>query len=204
MKWFWLPALVLLFLPDAVRAQQKALIAASRMNILYAGIYNPLEILVSGYRCDQIIVNIDNGEIRRDDDCSFTAIPKTTGTATITIRHAVKRDTILLYQAKFQVRALPAPVAKIGGKSTGAMSANVLKAQLGIAAVLEGFDINVMISVIHYTLMIVKPSCVGQVYTSNSPYFTAEMQRALSEITAGDHLFITDIKAKMPQEIPSV
>ena len=80
-KLYFLPFLILLLslqihaqLKDS-QLKYKAVISAEAMNVIYAGIDNPVSVAVPGYFSNQLSVSINYGEIRGDSGNYIIAVP---------------------------------------------------------------------------------------------------------------------------------
>lgn len=80
-----LTGLILCLMPFFACAQ-KCVIANTKMNAVYLGVPNPIDVAVEGYLCRNLIVTTDNGRLEPlDDSCSYDLSVEKAGKATITI-----------------------------------------------------------------------------------------------------------------------
>ena len=93
-----------------------ATVSASMMNVLYAGINNPVGISVPGVPMKDISATMTNGTLTRNGD-QWIARPATVGTdATITVTANMDGRPVQVAQTKFRVRKLPDPTPFIAFK----------------------------------------------------------------------------------------
>ena len=88
-----------------------ATVSADLMNVLYAGIANPIRIAVPGVPSGNVTATMTNGTLVRKGD-QWEARPTTVGTDAIISVHAKMADGRSVEMAKttFRVRALPDPM----------------------------------------------------------------------------------------------
>jgi hypothetical protein len=180
----------------ALSLGQKVAVANAKENVAYVGIPNVLDIVASNCACASLTVTTDNGKIEKTGDCEYQFMPGNTGRATIQIFELRKGRKLLLGKSSYRVKALPLPAAKVGGKRTGSIRANVLKAQLGIYAVLENFDINANYPITHFTMTIIDSSGNCQSLSSQNAFFTKEMKSLLQVVRPGNTVIFSSISAK--------
>ena len=92
-------------------AQEKYTIAVSptKLNVLYVGVDNPLNIAVAGVNAEDIIVTISQGTIVKTDTNYIARVTKQ-GTAEIKIF----KNTELLGTQNFRVKIIPDPIITVG------------------------------------------------------------------------------------------
>ena len=64
---------------------QDAVIAAAKMNVLYIGVANPLEIAMPSVATDKLIVSATNADIKKINNENYIATVSRPGVATITV-----------------------------------------------------------------------------------------------------------------------
>jgi len=98
---------------------------------------------------------------------------------------------------EFRVKSLPIPVAKFAGKSSGSVAKNLAMAQVGVFAVLENFDFDLVYKVTGFSVLY--SSNQGDFEEqSNSQNLTQKQKDLISRLTRGRYLTIKDIKAVGP------
>jgi hypothetical protein len=128
-------------------------VAADKMNVLYIGIENPMSIAAENYSCKDLVVEISQGTITKDEDYSCRHIAKVTtpGKATIIIKN---KNGKILSEVVFRVKRVPDPTAIVAGIENGSVvSKSRFKGTLGVTAVLLGFDLNITYKTISYDLV---------------------------------------------------
>jgi hypothetical protein len=127
-------------------------VAADKMNVLYIGIENPMSIAAENYSCKDLVVEISQGTITKDEDYSCRHIAKVTtpGKATIIIKN---KNGKILEEAEFRVKRVPDPIAMVAGMNGGVIGKSKFKVQMGIVAVLLNFDIDIRYKIISYDVI---------------------------------------------------
>ena len=179
--------------------EANAVISATKMNVLYIGVENPISISVSGVPADKVRASITRGTLSKKSGSEYVATIPTGNTSDITINvsaeieGAVKGVGSMLYRVKM----VPPPVAKIGGKAGGNIEKNVLTSQTGILADMEDFLFDLRYVVSSFTMTI--PTGAGdRASNASSAGFTDEQKKLLNGMTKGQRVFFTNIKARGP------
>ncbi len=100
------------------RVVQPTLVAsATKMNVLYRHVDNPVDLSVAGYTADQVQPWVENGTIQRKNG-TFVVRPGASGRAKVHVK-VVEADgsTRTFNPVEFRVKNLPAPLAYVAGKS---------------------------------------------------------------------------------------
>lgn len=164
-----------------------------KMNVLFAGIENPVTVAVSDIPSNELTINITNGKYKKMGSGSYYITPSKPGNLRVHIMHLGKEIGI----TEFRVKMLPNPVVKVNNQKRGAISKKLLVAQHGVVAVMEDFDFDATFKVTSFTV-----STTSNGYTheeiSNSNKFTQKQKGLMMDLQRGDRIFITDIKAVGP------
>ena len=177
-------------------------VSPTKMNVLYIGVDNPVDISVPGYAPDLVTPNITGGSIVPDPAKKGSYIvrcPKESKEASIGVN--VKQGSsskALQGSFKFRVKPLPDPVAKVGGKESGGiLTKSLLLASGGVAAVMKGFDFDLKVTVASYTVAL----NVGGEFKSASATgysFSPEVNALLQKVKNNGRVIFEDIKVRMP------
>src|SRR5690606_36879892 len=96
-------------------------------------------------------------------------------------------------------KRVPDPVANVGGFVSGNMSANQLKAQRGVFAVVDNFDFDLEFTVKKCEMTVIRARQDLLRLLSNSATLTPEMVNALNTISPKDKVFFDKIIASVPE-----
>ena len=187
-------------------------ISPTMMNVLYAGIDNPISISAPGIPMSALNATISNGSLTRNGD---KWIARSTGVgqeATITVSANMNGTTTNLGSMTFRVRKLPDPLAYIPLKDG---SGNIVqykgaprrisKAQLmsatGLGAALDDGVLDIQYQVVSFQTIVFDQ--MGNAIPENSAgaSFSARQQAQFKNLKPGKTFIIGNIKAKGPDGI---
>jgi gliding motility-associated protein GldM len=169
-------------------------VSATKMNVFYTGVDNPVSISVSGMADAQIQPSISAGEIRRVGNEWIVRVPETVSLATVSVK-AQGRD---MGSSEFRVKRVPDPTATIGGISGGQIEKSRLIAAGAIIPTMPAdfeFDLTFQISSFNFVA-----ARAGEIFqrpgTGNR--LTEEMINYIQNARRGDRVWLEDIYAKGP------
>jgi len=173
------------------------------MNVMYAGIANPIDVSVPGVSPDKIRVRVENGTYNSTvTDSRFRGIGTVTPNAVgQNVRVIVTADVggrpIQFAPYEFRVKAVPSPVATFAQRSTGTVPRATAAAQQGVFAIMPDFDFDLTYTVTGFSILY---SDRGNDYEepSTSSNLTARQRDLIGRLTRGNNLIIKDIKARGP------
>ena len=178
--------------------QSSLSVSPTKMNVLYIGVPNPIDITASGVPAEKLNVSISGGAISKAGAAgSYVAQVKSPGTVNITVTANVDGQTKNLGSKQFRVKRVPDPVAKVAGKHEGTVTKAELAAQAGVKADLENFDFDMKFNVVSFKVSATIKG-FSQDATANSAAFTAQQKQIISQVPSGGKIYIEDIKAKGP------
>ena len=177
-------------------APPNVVIAATKMNVLYRGVDNPLEISVPGY--DPENIKVSNAEIKKDGKGNYTADVSKYRGGEIDVKVSVKDGDSWksMGSKKYRIKSLPDAAGSIFGKTDGLMSANLIK-KAKVEAKFNNFDFELPLKVTSFQI-IVPPfapiDCKGNTLNSNA-------KAALDKAKPGTPVIIRYIKASTKKGI---
>jgi len=133
-------------------AKPNLVVSATKMNVFYVGVDNPVSISVAGVPGDKIKPSITNGRITKQRDGSYIVNARRPGNSIITVNAEIEGKMTSMGTSQFRVKSLPDPVAKVAGKKGGDIEKNVLKAQSVIRAEMENFDFDLTFRITRFTI----------------------------------------------------
>lgn len=178
-------------------APPMAVVSPTKMNVLYIGVDNPIEISVPGFRDDQISANCSGGSLIKSGKGWVARVTKV-GKCNISV--SAKDDkggSKSMGSKEFRVKRVPLPVPTCGGQKGGTIGKGLLSAQAGPAATLENFDFELKYSVVSFN---VSASIGGftQDAPSNGGRFTPQQLDLINKVPKGKKVYIENVKAKGP------
>lgn len=179
-------------------AKPTATISATKMNVLFKGLDNPIDISVPGVPSNKIEPICTNGTIEKVGN-SWIVKPEELDLNEEKTKIEVYAETggqrQKMYEASYRVMRVPNPTANVSGLSSGEISKKRLDRQTIVSADMENFYFKLEYQVSGFALIVPKGSYIKQL-RSNSNAFTEEMKAAMSALDRGDKIIIEDIMAK--------
>lgn len=189
-----------------------ATVSATLMNVLYAGIANPVSISVPGVAMNMVDASVTNGSLTRTGD-SWIVKPSQTGKdAVITVFATIDGQRQQVGSMTFKVRPLPDPSPYISIKDSQGNMINykgspkrISKAQLlGVESLEAAIDdnlLNVSFTVISFSTVFFDSMGNGIPEVSNGNTFSARQKEQIRRLKPGSRFFISNVKAKGPDGI---
>jgi hypothetical protein len=170
----------------------EAVVAAVKMNVLYRGMSNPIEVAVPGVSSDRVTLKVINGVLNKSDE-GFSVSPGDQPECIIT----VTADNKKVAEKKFRVKDVPQPMALFAGKCEGQISKDIaLKTNL-LEVELKDFLWD-----LHFTIKSFVFFCSDGKSdfeeVSNSNKVTDKMKSLMIDRNAGQYIVFKDIKAIGP------
>ncbi len=179
-------------------AKPSAVISPTKMNVLYIGVDNPIDISVAGFSADKISAGISSGSLSRKGGSSYIARVRRAGKCRISVSatddNGNKRS---MGSQEFRVKRVPDPVAKIANHKGGKIKKNILLSQAGIKADMENFDFDLKFRVVGFTVSV---TIGGFEKSKNSGSYrlTGEQINLIRKAKKGSRVTFENIRAKGP------
>lgn len=188
-----------------------ATVSATMMNVLYAGIDNPISISVPGIPTSQVNASMTNGSLSRSGD-AWVARPTTVGSdAVITVTATVDGRSQTVNTTTFRVRKLPNPTPFIAFKDDKGNTDKYLggrpfsKARLlqapGIGAAIDDGLLNISFTVLNFETVFFDSMGNAIPEVSNGANFSQRQKDQFKRLSRGKRFYISRIKAKGPDGI---
>lgn len=172
-------------------------ISPTKMNVLYMGIANPIQVSVPGVASQNLEVEFNNGRIEKKGDEYFVyptkldAQAKITSISVIADMNGVKRE---MGSMPFRVKEVPPPLATVGGLNGGSLRKEDLMAEQGIFAELKDFDFDLKFTVTQFDITF--SGTYVKATSSKSNKFTDEQKGFFKTLSIGSTIYIDNIMAK--------
>jgi gliding motility-associated protein GldM len=191
--------------------ESNATVSATAVNIMYAGIENPIDVSVPSVRPDRIKVKtngtgtvtksrVQNARTKEFFPGEWAVNPTVEpgNIVQVIVTGEDENGKPTSYPPKnFRVRNVPLAIAEFGGKSSGPISKGTATAMDEIFAVLKDFEFDLQYKVTGFTMNF--PGNFGTVpKTSASSKLTAEQKSNVAKMTRGQKLIIEEITARNP------
>ena len=166
-------------------------VSATKMNVVYRGIENP--IAVGGGVGGEISASASSGTLTRTGNGTYNLRPGEANEVTINVTSAGSS----LGSMKFRVKDLPKPTALIRNVVNGVVSKNALLSAGGVIAEMKDFDFEgVHYDVVGYTFRYKTKSGTTKEAKANSGAFTEEIKSAINQSNVGDMFVFTAIQVR--------
>lgn len=189
-----------------------ATISPTMMNVLYAGISNPISISVPGIPMNAISATMTNGTLTRTGD-TWSAHPGKVGTeAVISVTAQLEGRSQNVGSMTFRVRKLPDPTVYLPVKGADGNTVHykgspkrITKAMLmsaeGLGAAIDDDILNVSYSVVSFKTVVFDQMGNAIPEVSDGARFSSRQREQFRRLKPGKTFFISDVKAKGPDGI---
>jgi gliding motility-associated protein GldM len=186
---------------EYIVAKPSATISATKMNVFYRGVDNPVSISASGKADSQLFPDITAGKITRTDSGWVVRdIPADAFEAIVKINADDNGTKKFMGEQKFRIKSLPNPIAKIFGAKDGKVAINEMLANPFLVCKLpEGVEFKYDFKVTSFTMFIPKGGGFFVVEMSESQMFTDKMKSQIQTLKKNDAILFQDIKVKGPE-----
>ena len=190
-------------------------ISADLMNILYAGIDNPVSIAVSGVPQTDIDISVTNATAIRTERGWNIHPVKVDEESVVTVSALIDGKKVDIGSKSFRVKRMPSPLAKLEyidelfGKlkfSGGTIAKNYLETATRIVVDLgNGYEcLDIEYDVSSFNLVHFDSEGNTLVEISNGAELTERQLNILKNMKEGKTVYITNVKAKGPDDITRV
>ena len=189
-----------------------ATISPTMMNVLYAGISNPISISVPGVPMNAVQATMTNGTLTRNGDL-WQASPGKVGTeAVITVTANLDGRSMNVGSMTFRVRKLPDPTVYLPVKDGNGNTVHykgspkrISKAQLmsaeGLGAAIDDDILNVTYQVVSFSTVFFDQMGNMIPEVSDGSRFSSRQKEQFKRLKNGKSFFISNVKAKGPDGI---
>ena len=181
-------------------AKPSATVSSTKMNVIYAGIPNPFTVSAAGFPLESIKASISAGSMSGSNgNYNVNLAGSQVGQeVSINVSASNAGKTVSLGSQKFRVKAIPKPIAKVGGRSGGDVASVQLKSESEIEADLDDFPFDVKFKIQRYKLTIIKPRSDAITISGSGGSFAGQVRAAINSITPGTRVFFEDIVSVGP------
>jgi len=188
-----------------------ATVSATMMNVLYAGIENPVGISVPGVAMTDISATMTNGSLNRQGD-HWVAKPATVGQdAVITVTATMDGRPVNVATTTFRVRKLPDPTPFIAFKDANGATdhyrggrpfakALLMQAQ-GLQAAIDDGLLDTPFNVLGFETVFFDSSGNAMPEVSDGANFSARQKQQFQRLSRGKRFYISRIRAVGPDGI---
>lgn len=178
-------------------------VAATKMNVFYIGVDNPVSVTAAGVSSNDLKVNSSGGGIKMK--------PAGKGKYIVTVTKPTTKDNpskitvsgggLQSTSFPFRVKRIPDPMARLSKKSGGSMGNGEFKAQGGVGAFLDNFDFEATCKIQGYTLTYVAKRQDPVDSVNGGPRYNEKSRRLVNQAKPGDIFYFDGVKARCPGDI---
>lgn len=179
-------------------ARPSATVSADKMNVMYAGLENPITVSCPGVANENVRVTCDNGIIRPSGDGKYIVTNPRAGMCHVNVSAVTDSGAVRpMGTMEFRVRNLPAPIVYPSGVTGPRTSASMLGNSLGLVCTYgPEFLFNARANVVSYDLTVMDNS--GLKYSGENlrgNQIPGPAKTAISASKRGTKVMFTNIKA---------
>lgn len=199
------------FQSDYTVIEPMATVSATMMNVLYAGIDNPISISVPGVAQNAVSATMTNGTLTRSGDI-WKARPTQVGAeCVITVTAAIDGKPQTVSASTFRVRKLPDPTAYIAYKDNHGnevrykgsrpLAKSILLSAEGVEAAIDDDLLNVQYTVLDFETIVFDSMGNAIPEKSNGSKFSERQKTSFRRLSRGKRFYISRVRAKGPDGI---
>ena len=187
------------FSADYIVAPPSLTVAATKMNVFYIGVDNPVSISVPGMAEENISPRITEGgtlsRVDADDHNYIVNVTKGMREAVVSASARYEGNVMDMGSRTFRVKRVPDPVAKIAGIREGNVEKNTLLAAGAIIPAMEDFEFELYFRVKSFTMgTVINGDWVQR--RANGNRFSGEMMNIIRDASRGQKFFFESIQAE--------
>jgi len=175
-------------------------VSASKMNVFYIGVNNPVEVSAAGVPSSQVKVNMGGSggcSVNKNGDGTYGV-----KCSNITPKGQFAKVNVTapgMNAAKdFRVKRIPDPVAMIGKKRGGSMGNGEFKLYSSIRGDLSNFDFDAKCSIKGFKLVYAPARQDPEISVNPGGKYNAKSQALAQKAKPGDKYYFEDIKCTCP------
>lgn len=181
-------------------AQPSVTVSATKMNVLYAGVENPISISVTGIPEENISAVISGGKLlaSRTKGNWIALVPSESKQVSITVSAEIDGSIKSMGTSQFRVKKLPNPEAFIVEQTDGYVSRNgLINAGKITAKMPEDFEFDYSFPVLSFRMSMQRGFSLYH-YDSPDENLTEEMRNEIRRTNRGQSIIFEDIVAQWP------
>jgi gliding motility-associated protein GldM len=175
-------------------------VSATKMNVFYIGVDNPVEVSAAGVNSNDIQVSMGGAG-------GASIKPNADGTYTVNATRPTQKGEFAKVNVKapglsaskdFRVKRIPDPVPKLGKERGGNLGNGTFKAYPGVFPVLENFDFDARCNITDFLLIRTARRQDAEFAQNSGGKYSPQAQALVNKAGPGDTYIFNDIKCKCP------
>lgn len=177
-------------------------VSATKMNVLYIGVENPINIIAAGVTDEKMQVSASGcgATITKKGPYNYIVNVTSPGKVSIMVSAEVNGKMTSFGQHEFRTKRIPDPVPTVAGMKGGVISKSQLLEASEVSTMLENFDFDMTFVVVGFSM----ESTVNgftEIKTTTSAKFSETMIDLIKRIKSGDPLYISEVSVKCPDGV---
>jgi len=181
-------------------APKVAVVSAEKMNVLYIGLDNPVDISVPGIaQSDVSAVFEGDGRLAKNPDGSYKAFVGNPGKTKIKVSAKIAGKMMPMGEQEFRIKRIPNPLSTLDGISNGGkITSSLLAQRTGVVAKSDDFIYgDIQWQVLNYSITILMGG-EGIKIDNDGPKISDKARKLIKTLKKGDGVFINYINVKGP------
>ncbi len=174
--------------------ERSVTVSASKMNVFYMGVDNPVEVSAAGVPSAQIKVSLDGGNISKNSDGTYNVTVNSPGKATVRVSAPG-----VTASKEYRVKRIPDPVPLLGGTLQGGGIGNgTFKGHSALLPILKDFEFDAKCNMAGFTLVRVAKRQDPEVAANQGATLSGNAKAIQAKANPGDKYVFQEIKCKCP------
>lgn len=190
------------FASQYIVARPSATVSATKMNVMYAGLDNPITVSVPGVPNEKVRVNCSSGTLIPQGNGNYIVKNPTAGLLTVNVSAESDSGVVRpMGSMEFRVKRLPKPFASASGVAASKTTSNYLAASPGLLCVYRDFDYEAKPKVTSFQYEIWNGGIGSLSPVQNGNLFSVATQNQFKALRKGNRVIFTNIKAVGPDGV---
>ncbi|MFN8323791.1 MAG: gliding motility protein GldM [Chitinophagales bacterium] len=183
-------------------APKLAVASPRKMNVLYIGLDNPVDISVAGVSQNDVVASFEgSGTLIKNSDGSYKALVTTPGNAKIKISARINNTLVPMGEQVFRIKRIPDPLTTIdGNKKGGEIRPAVIQQITGVVARSDDFIYGDIQWKVLSCRVGVRKGIDYYPVDNPGPAFNQKVKDLVKGLKKGDAVFIDEILVKGPDD----
>ena len=180
-------------------APPSANVTPTKMNVMYRGLENPIEISAPGFTANQINVSVVNGELVKKNGEYFVKPGNEKNVTTVTISTTIDGKRMILDNCDFRLKRTPDPVPVLNGRTNDKFTKEEILAAGGFVLTMPDFDFEGYHSqVLSYDVSTIVAGYLKPIKGIQGRKFNKEVEDLVKSARRGQRISIENIRVKSP------
>jgi gliding motility-associated protein GldM len=182
---------------EYIVAKPALTVSAEKMNVMYAGLINPISVSVPGIPAEKLKVRITNGRLVARGQGKFDVVEAKAGLSKVQVMAELENgEQRSMGEIEFRVKDLPTPTARLGSlTSDGKMRRSELTTLANVFCFYDKFDFKAEAKVTSYDMLTQNSNGLWHTSSCTGSLLNTECQNILKKVSPGQQVIFTNIKA---------